>query len=51
MAEPWIEPAGPAEQRRVMAELENLVGFHISLANTAIKAHHFFPVPYFFQHK
>src|SRR3954463_5954900 len=29
----------PADQGRVMAELERLLGFHISLANTAIKAH------------
>ena len=30
---------GPTEHRRVMSELENLLGFHVSLANTAIKAH------------
>lgn len=37
---PEMADAAPASgQRRVMAELENLLGFHVSLANTAIKAH------------
>jgi DNA-binding MarR family transcriptional regulator len=39
MGEAAPDPAKPADQRRVMAELESLIGFHISLANTAIKAH------------
>jgi len=39
MTEAASNREGPAGQRRVMAELEGLVGFHISLANTAIKAH------------
>ena len=31
--------ARPADQRRAMAELRELTGFHISLAHTAIKGH------------
>jgi DNA-binding MarR family transcriptional regulator len=36
-AEP--DAARPGDKRGVMAELESLIGFHVSLANTAIKAH------------
>ena len=31
--------ANQADQARVMAELHEIVGFHISLANTAVKSH------------
>jgi DNA-binding MarR family transcriptional regulator len=36
---PEFPARAPADPRSVMAELESLIGFHISLANTAIKAH------------
>jgi DNA-binding MarR family transcriptional regulator len=41
-ADPWSPAAGPP----AMAELERLIGFHVSMANLAVKGHfqkHFFP--------
>jgi DNA-binding MarR family transcriptional regulator len=39
MPEAESGPVMPADQRQAMAELQDLIGFHISLAHTAIKAH------------
>ena len=39
MAEADLAPASRADQNRALAELQQLIGFHISLANTAIKSH------------
>jgi DNA-binding MarR family transcriptional regulator len=39
MAEADFAPEARADQARALAELQQLIGFHISLANTAIKAH------------
>jgi DNA-binding MarR family transcriptional regulator len=39
MAEADLAPAAHVDQTRALAELRQLIGFHISLANTAIKSH------------
>lgn len=39
VAGPGPDEALPADQQRALAELEQIMGFHISLAELAIKAH------------
>jgi DNA-binding MarR family transcriptional regulator len=39
VATPGPDEALPADQQRALAELEQIMGFHISLAELAIKAH------------
>ncbi len=39
VAGPGTKPELPADQVRALAELEQIMGFHISLAELAIKAH------------